>query len=153
MESDCIWGHHSSPVQLTSTRSDQKPKCILNALLSFRQVKDQNKKVANLKHKEQVEKKKSAQMLEEARRREDNLNDSSQQLQVTWELDKSNMANGPVSYITSCCTCWSIFIAITQWLFKRRHLSYSPSKKAAFLFSSWKKGFLLSVQLWSASLK
>ncbi|CAM5079920.1 unnamed protein product [Natator depressus] len=46
-----------------------------------RQVKDQNKKVANLKHKEQVEKKKSAQMLEEARRREDNLNDSSHQLQ------------------------------------------------------------------------
>ncbi|XP_068950442.1 ELKS/Rab6-interacting/CAST family member 1 isoform X4 [Petaurus breviceps papuanus] len=46
-----------------------------------RQVKDQNKKVASLKHKEQVEKKKSAQMLEEARRREDNLNDSSQQLQ------------------------------------------------------------------------
>ncbi|XP_057411921.1 ELKS/Rab6-interacting/CAST family member 1 isoform X6 [Balaenoptera acutorostrata] len=47
-----------------------------------RQVKDQNKKVANLKHKEQVEKKKSAQMLEEARRREDTLSDSSQQLQV-----------------------------------------------------------------------
>ncbi|KAM6306791.1 ELKS/Rab6-interacting/CAST family member 1-like isoform 2-T2 [Podargus strigoides] len=46
-----------------------------------RQVKDQNKKVANLKHKEQVENKKSVQMLEEARRREDNLNDSSQQLQ------------------------------------------------------------------------
>lgn len=46
-----------------------------------RQVKDQNKKVANLKHKEQVEKKKSAQMLEEARRREDSLSDSSQQLQ------------------------------------------------------------------------
>ncbi|XP_020948629.1 ELKS/Rab6-interacting/CAST family member 1 isoform X1 [Sus scrofa] len=49
--------------------------------LTSRQVKDQNKKVANLKHKEQVEKKKSAQMLEEARRREDDLNDSSQQLQ------------------------------------------------------------------------
>ncbi|XP_069442027.1 ELKS/Rab6-interacting/CAST family member 1 isoform X2 [Ovis canadensis] len=46
-----------------------------------RQVKDQNKKVASLKHKEQVEKKKSAQMLEEARRREDTLSDSSQQLQ------------------------------------------------------------------------
>lgn len=58
----------------------------LSAPLFCRQVKDQNKKVANLKHKEQVEKKKSAQMLEEARRREDNLNDSSQQLQVTWEL-------------------------------------------------------------------
>ncbi|KAM9313428.1 ELKS/Rab6-interacting/CAST family member 1 isoform 3-T3 [Gastrophryne carolinensis] len=47
-----------------------------------RQNKDQNKKVATLKHKEQVEKKKNAQLLDEARRREDNLNDSSQQLQV-----------------------------------------------------------------------
>ncbi|XP_077123165.1 ELKS/Rab6-interacting/CAST family member 1 isoform X12 [Ranitomeya variabilis] len=46
-----------------------------------RQNKDQNKKVATLKHKEQVEKKKNAQLLEEARRREDNLTDSSQQLQ------------------------------------------------------------------------
>lgn len=74
-----------SSVQLTSTRPDWKRMldCILSVLLFYRQVKDQNKKVANLKHKEQVEKKKSAQMLEEARRREDNLNDSSQQLQVT----------------------------------------------------------------------
>nr|XP_014340226.1 PREDICTED: ELKS/Rab6-interacting/CAST family member 1 isoform X12 [Latimeria chalumnae] len=48
-----------------------------------RQLKDQGKKVANLKHKEQVEKKKNAQLLEEARRREDNLNDSSQLLQDT----------------------------------------------------------------------
>ncbi|XP_053318642.1 ELKS/Rab6-interacting/CAST family member 1 isoform X10 [Spea bombifrons] len=47
-----------------------------------RQIKDQSKKVATLKHKEQVEKKKNAQLLEEVRRREDNLNDSSQQLQV-----------------------------------------------------------------------
>ncbi|KAE8613509.1 hypothetical protein XENTR_v10007751 [Xenopus tropicalis] len=47
-----------------------------------RQIKDQNKKVATLKHKEQVEKKKNAQLLDEARRREDNLTDSSQQLQV-----------------------------------------------------------------------
>ncbi|KAE8613511.1 hypothetical protein XENTR_v10007751 [Xenopus tropicalis] len=46
-----------------------------------RQIKDQNKKVATLKHKEQVEKKKNAQLLDEARRREDNLTDSSQQLQ------------------------------------------------------------------------
>ncbi|KFU87794.1 ELKS/Rab6-interacting/CAST family member 1 [Chaetura pelagica] len=61
---------------------DKKIAELESALLFYRQVKDQNKKVANLKHKEQVEKKKSAQMLEEARRREDNLNDSSQQLQV-----------------------------------------------------------------------
>ncbi|XP_053574821.1 ELKS/Rab6-interacting/CAST family member 1 isoform X4 [Bombina bombina] len=46
-----------------------------------RQNKDQSKKVATLKHKEQVEKKKNAQLLDEARRREDNLTDNSQQLQ------------------------------------------------------------------------
>ncbi|XP_040292496.1 ELKS/Rab6-interacting/CAST family member 1 isoform X2 [Bufo bufo] len=46
-----------------------------------RQIKDQSKKVATLKHKEQVEKKKNAQLLDEARRREDNLTDNSQQLQ------------------------------------------------------------------------
>eukprot|EP00062_Callorhinchus_milii_P006364 gi/632946762/ref/XP_007888718.1/ PREDICTED: ERC protein 2 isoform X2 [Callorhinchus milii] len=47
-----------------------------------RQVKDQNKKVANLKHKEQMEKKKNAQLLEEARKREDNLTDNSQHMQL-----------------------------------------------------------------------
>ncbi|XP_041111385.1 ELKS/Rab6-interacting/CAST family member 1 isoform X10 [Polyodon spathula] len=46
-----------------------------------RQMKDQSKKVANLKHKEQVEKKKNAQLMEEARKREDNISESSQQLQ------------------------------------------------------------------------
>ncbi|XP_038668724.1 ERC protein 2 isoform X4 [Scyliorhinus canicula] len=49
--------------------------------LASRQVKDQNKKVANLKHKEQMEKKKNAQLLEEARKREDNLTDNSQQME------------------------------------------------------------------------
>ncbi|XP_044198899.1 ELKS/Rab6-interacting/CAST family member 1-like isoform X6 [Thunnus albacares] len=45
-----------------------------------RQMKDQSKKVANLKHKEQLEKSKNAQMMEEAKKREDNLNESSQQI-------------------------------------------------------------------------
>ncbi|XP_051544512.1 ELKS/Rab6-interacting/CAST family member 1-like [Myxocyprinus asiaticus] len=45
-----------------------------------RHMKDQSKKVANLKHKEQVEKNKNAQLLEEARKREDNINESSQQV-------------------------------------------------------------------------
>ncbi|RXN25721.1 ELKS Rab6-interacting CAST family member 1-like isoform X1 [Labeo rohita] len=44
------------------------------------QMKDQSKKVANLKHKEQVEKSKNAQLMEEARKREDNMNESSQQI-------------------------------------------------------------------------
>uniref|UniRef100_A0A8C9VVF2 ELKS/RAB6-interacting/CAST family member 1 n=1 Tax=Scleropages formosus TaxID=113540 RepID=A0A8C9VVF2_SCLFO len=43
------------------------------------QMKDQSKKVATLKHKEQVEKNKNAQLMEEARKREDNINESSQQ--------------------------------------------------------------------------
>uniref|UniRef100_A0A667XD48 ELKS/RAB6-interacting/CAST family member 1 n=1 Tax=Myripristis murdjan TaxID=586833 RepID=A0A667XD48_9TELE len=45
-----------------------------------RQMKDQSKKVANLKHKEQVEKSRNAQLMEEAKKREDNLNESSQQI-------------------------------------------------------------------------
>uniref|UniRef100_A0A7N6AEG6 ELKS/RAB6-interacting/CAST family member 1 n=1 Tax=Anabas testudineus TaxID=64144 RepID=A0A7N6AEG6_ANATE len=43
-------------------------------------MKDQSKKVANLKHKEQVEKSRNAQLMEEAKKREDNLNESSQQI-------------------------------------------------------------------------
>uniref|UniRef100_A0A669EPE7 ELKS/RAB6-interacting/CAST family member 1 n=1 Tax=Oreochromis niloticus TaxID=8128 RepID=A0A669EPE7_ORENI len=42
-----------------------------------RQMKDQSKKVANLKHKEQLEKSRNAQLMEEAKKREDNLNESS----------------------------------------------------------------------------
>uniref|UniRef100_A0A8C6TQ60 ELKS/RAB6-interacting/CAST family member 1a n=1 Tax=Neogobius melanostomus TaxID=47308 RepID=A0A8C6TQ60_9GOBI len=43
------------------------------------QMKDQTKKVASLKHKEQVEKSKNARLMDEARKREDNLSESSQQ--------------------------------------------------------------------------
>ncbi|XP_035003062.1 ELKS/Rab6-interacting/CAST family member 1 isoform X5 [Hippoglossus stenolepis] len=46
-----------------------------------RQMKDQSKKAANLRHKEQQEKSKNAQLMEEAKKREDNLNESSQQIQ------------------------------------------------------------------------
>ncbi|XP_022432901.1 ELKS/Rab6-interacting/CAST family member 1 isoform X7 [Delphinapterus leucas] len=68
--------------EVENEKNDKDKKIAELESLTSRQVKDQNKKVANLKHKEQVEKKKSAQMLEEARRREDTLSDSSQQLQV-----------------------------------------------------------------------
>ncbi|OCT58645.1 hypothetical protein XELAEV_18001784mg [Xenopus laevis] len=47
-----------------------------------RLMKDQNKKVANLKHNQQIEKKKNAQLLEDARRRDDNIPDNSQQMQI-----------------------------------------------------------------------
>ncbi|XP_068162729.1 ELKS/Rab6-interacting/CAST family member 1-like isoform X2 [Antennarius striatus] len=45
-----------------------------------RQMKDQSKKVANMKHKEQLEKSRNAQLMEDAKKREDNLNESSQQI-------------------------------------------------------------------------
>lgn len=54
--------------------------CIFLCL--YRQMKDQSKKVANLKHKEQLEKSRNAQMMEEAKKREDNLNESSLQIKV-----------------------------------------------------------------------
>lgn len=47
-----------------------------------RQMKDQTKKMANLKHKEQLEKSRNAQLMEDAKKREDNLNESSQQIKV-----------------------------------------------------------------------
>uniref|UniRef100_A0A4W4EGB4 FIP-RBD domain-containing protein n=1 Tax=Electrophorus electricus TaxID=8005 RepID=A0A4W4EGB4_ELEEL len=47
-----------------------------------RHMKDQSKKVATLKHKEQVEKNKNAQLMEEARKREDNINESSLQIKM-----------------------------------------------------------------------
>uniref|UniRef100_A0A3P9JI31 ELKS/RAB6-interacting/CAST family member 1 n=1 Tax=Oryzias latipes TaxID=8090 RepID=A0A3P9JI31_ORYLA len=47
-----------------------------------RQMKDQSKKVANMKHKEQLEKSRNTQLMEEAKMREDNLNESSQQIKV-----------------------------------------------------------------------
>ncbi|XP_062851315.1 ELKS/Rab6-interacting/CAST family member 1 isoform X2 [Trichomycterus rosablanca] len=51
-----------------------------------RQTKDQSKKVATLKHKEQVEKNRNAQLMEEARKREDNINESSQQTKDSLQL-------------------------------------------------------------------
>ncbi|XP_015259416.1 PREDICTED: ELKS/Rab6-interacting/CAST family member 1 isoform X7 [Cyprinodon variegatus] len=47
-----------------------------------RQMKDQTKKVASLKHKEQVEKSRNARLMEEARKREDNLSETSQQVKM-----------------------------------------------------------------------
>lgn len=45
-------------------------------------MKDQSKKVASLKHKEQVEKSKNARLVEEARKREDNMSETSQHVKV-----------------------------------------------------------------------
>lgn len=68
--------------EMENEKNEKDTKIAELESMTSRQIKDQNKKVATLKHKEQVEKKKNAQLLEEARRREDNLTDSSQQLQV-----------------------------------------------------------------------
>ncbi|CAB1313700.1 unnamed protein product [Coregonus sp. 'balchen'] len=51
-----------------------------------RQTKDQSKKVASLKHKEQVEKSRNARLVDEAKKREDNISESSQQIKDSLRL-------------------------------------------------------------------
>ncbi|XP_051237691.1 ELKS/Rab6-interacting/CAST family member 1 isoform X1 [Dicentrarchus labrax] len=66
--------------EMENEKNDKDKK--INELESFasRQMKDQSKKVASLKHKEQVEKSRNARLVEEARKREDNLSENSQQV-------------------------------------------------------------------------
>ncbi|XP_064199462.1 ELKS/Rab6-interacting/CAST family member 1-like isoform X10 [Anguilla rostrata] len=66
--------------EMENEKNDKDKKINELESLASRQMKDQTKKVANLKHKEQVEKNKNAQLMEEARKREDNINESSQQV-------------------------------------------------------------------------
>lgn len=68
--------------EVETEKNDRDKKIAELESLASRQVKDQSKKVANLKHKEQMEKKKNAQLLEEARKREDNLTDNSQHMEL-----------------------------------------------------------------------
>uniref|UniRef100_A0A8C7JRJ5 ELKS/RAB6-interacting/CAST family member 1a n=1 Tax=Oncorhynchus kisutch TaxID=8019 RepID=A0A8C7JRJ5_ONCKI len=51
-----------------------------------RQTKDQSKKVASLKQKEHVEKSRNAQLVDEAKKREDNISESSQQVKDSLRL-------------------------------------------------------------------
>uniref|UniRef100_A0A8C7ND30 FIP-RBD domain-containing protein n=1 Tax=Oncorhynchus mykiss TaxID=8022 RepID=A0A8C7ND30_ONCMY len=51
-----------------------------------RQTKDQSKKVASLRQKEHVEKSRNAQLVDEAKKREDNISESSQQVKDSLRL-------------------------------------------------------------------
>ncbi|XP_077371780.1 ELKS/Rab6-interacting/CAST family member 1-like isoform X1 [Festucalex cinctus] len=66
--------------EMENEKNDKDKK--INELegLASRQMKDQTKKVASLKHKEQVEKSKNARLMEEAKKREDNMSESSLQV-------------------------------------------------------------------------
>ncbi|XP_020926385.1 ERC protein 2 isoform X9 [Sus scrofa] len=68
--------------EVENEKNDKDKKIAELESLTFRHMKDQNKKVANLKHNQQLEKKKNAQLLEEVRRREDTMADNSQHLQI-----------------------------------------------------------------------
>ncbi|XP_048344028.1 ERC protein 2 isoform X3 [Sphaerodactylus townsendi] len=68
--------------EVENEKNDKDKKIAELESLTSRHMKDQNKKVANLKHNQQIEKKKNAQLLEEVRRREDNMTDNSQHLQL-----------------------------------------------------------------------
>ncbi|XP_038596368.1 ERC protein 2 isoform X8 [Tachyglossus aculeatus] len=63
--------------EVENEKNDKDKKIAELESLTSRHMKDQNKKVANLKHNQQMEKKKNAQLLEEVRRREDNMTDNS----------------------------------------------------------------------------
>ncbi|XP_037111094.1 ELKS/Rab6-interacting/CAST family member 1-like isoform X3 [Syngnathus acus] len=66
--------------EMENEKNDKDKK--INELegLASRQMKDQTKKVASLKHKEQVEKSKNARLMDEAKKREDNMSESSLQV-------------------------------------------------------------------------
>ncbi|XP_035383676.1 ELKS/Rab6-interacting/CAST family member 1 isoform X3 [Electrophorus electricus] len=66
--------------EMENEKNDKDRKISELERLASRHMKDQSKKVATLKHKEQVEKNKNAQLMEEARKREDNINESSLQI-------------------------------------------------------------------------
>ncbi|XP_028255796.1 ELKS/Rab6-interacting/CAST family member 1-like isoform X2 [Parambassis ranga] len=82
-----LWHSQQSRKQAPPPAASQQPMGGLVwdylGTLASRQIKDQSKKVANLKHKEQLEKSRNAQLMEEAKKREDNLNESSQQIKDT----------------------------------------------------------------------
>ncbi|KAM8740045.1 ELKS/Rab6-interacting/CAST family member 1-like isoform 1-T1 [Acanthopagrus schlegelii] len=82
-----LWRSQQSRKQAPPSAAAQQPVggMMWDYLGTFasRQMKDQSKKVANLKHKEQLEKSRNAQLVEDAKKREDNLNESSQQIKDT----------------------------------------------------------------------
>ncbi|XP_026032005.1 ELKS/Rab6-interacting/CAST family member 1 isoform X2 [Maylandia zebra] len=69
--------------EMENEKNDKDKKISELESLASRQMKDQSKKVASLKHKEQVEKSRNARLMEEARKREDNLSENSQQVKDT----------------------------------------------------------------------
>ncbi|XP_037539397.1 ELKS/Rab6-interacting/CAST family member 1 isoform X1 [Nematolebias whitei] len=69
--------------EMENEKNDKDKKISELESLASRQMKDQTKKVASLKHKEQVEKSRNARLMEEARKREDNMSESSQQVKDT----------------------------------------------------------------------
>ncbi|XP_067437310.1 ELKS/Rab6-interacting/CAST family member 1-like isoform X1 [Thunnus thynnus] len=75
-----LWRSQQSRNQAPPPAASQQPMGGMVWDYLGTQMKDQSKKVANMKHKEQLEKSKNAQMMEEAKKREDNLNESSQQI-------------------------------------------------------------------------
>nr|XP_019934602.1 PREDICTED: ELKS/Rab6-interacting/CAST family member 1 isoform X1 [Paralichthys olivaceus] len=69
--------------EMENEKNDKDKKISELESLASRQKQDQTKKVASLKHKEQVEKSRNARLMEEARKREDNLSENSQQVKDT----------------------------------------------------------------------
>ncbi|XP_037615945.1 ELKS/Rab6-interacting/CAST family member 1-like isoform X5 [Sebastes umbrosus] len=77
--------------EMENEKNDKEKKIHELESLASRQMKDQSKKVANFKHKEQLEKSRNAQLMEDARKREDNLNESSLQIKDSLRLKEERI--------------------------------------------------------------
>ncbi|XP_037615942.1 ELKS/Rab6-interacting/CAST family member 1-like isoform X2 [Sebastes umbrosus] len=90
-----LWRSQQSRKQAPPPAASQQPMGGLVwdylGTLASRQMKDQSKKVANFKHKEQLEKSRNAQLMEDARKREDNLNESSLQIKDSLRLKEERI--------------------------------------------------------------
>ncbi|XP_032360659.1 ELKS/Rab6-interacting/CAST family member 1 isoform X4 [Etheostoma spectabile] len=90
-----LWRSQQSRKQAPPPAASQQPMggLVWDYLGTFasRQMKDQSKKVANLKQKEQLEKSRNAQLMEDAKKREHNLNENSQQIQDALRLKEERI--------------------------------------------------------------
>ncbi|XP_043934520.1 ERC protein 2 [Protopterus annectens] len=68
--------------EVENEKNDKDKKIAELESLASRQLKDQNKKVSNIKHNQQIDKKKNTQILEDNRRREDIMMDNSHHMQL-----------------------------------------------------------------------
>ncbi|KAJ3596802.1 hypothetical protein NHX12_003202 [Muraenolepis orangiensis] len=116
-----------------------------------RQMKDQSKKVASLKHKEQVEKSLNARLMEEARKREDNMSESSQQVKDSLRLkaERIEELEEALRESVQITTEREMVLAheeSARSLQEKRKHSFKPMHESDLTHFQWSKAKLASTQ-------